>query len=259
MIKFLYTNFPKQYGTFLGILDKVTLPIKILLFKLNFKVFFGSKNQDKWVIEEVFKYKKNGYFLDIAATDGIHQNNTFFLEKRLKWNGICIEPNKQFFNKLLKTRTAIKLCEVIDSEEKKINFFPNGGVGGIIGDEYDNNQQKRSNILNEAIKKNQVEERTTQSLLSILESHNAPKIIDYFSLDVEGAETKILRNFPFDKYIFLSLTIERPTPELNDILFKNDYIFVKNYKVDSFYIHKSLPNKSSLKFEKFSQIEPKKW
>ena len=55
--------------------------------------YFGNKNQDQWAVKEVFNFKKDGFFLDLAAADGLHQNNTFFLEKRLGWNGICIEPN----------------------------------------------------------------------------------------------------------------------------------------------------------------------
>ena len=43
------------------------------------------------------------------------------------------------------------------------------------------------------------------------------------------------------------------------ILFQNNYIFVKNYKVDGFYIHESLKNKINIKFEKFFQINKKSW
>ena len=80
-----------------------------------------------------------------------------------------------------------------------------------------------------------------------------------FSLDVEGAETNILKSFPFDQYRFLSLTIKRPSETINKILFENNYIFVKNYKVDGFYIHESLKNKINIKFEKFFQINKKSW
>ena len=89
--------------------------------------------------------------------------------------------------------------------------------------------------------------------------HNAPKTIEYLSLDVEGAETAVLKYFPFNKYKFLAMTIERPTKELNATLFKNDYTFVKNYKVDTFYIHKSLEDEISINYEEFFQIGKKQW
>ena len=85
----------------------------------------------------------------------------------------------------------------------------------------------------------------------------APKVIDYFSLDVEGAEENIIKNFPFNEYKILSMTIERPTPKINEILKSNDMLFVKNYKVDSFYINKILKDKIDIEFEKFSQLDKK--
>ncbi len=44
-----------------------------LIMKLN--KYFSQRDQDKWVIEEVFSHKKNGFFLDIGAGDGVIINN----------------------------------------------------------------------------------------------------------------------------------------------------------------------------------------
>jgi len=256
---FFYTRYPKQYGFFLGFKERLILPFKKFLFDIGFKVFFGNKEQDKWVVEEIFNYKKNGYFVDLAATDGFHENNTFFLEKKLNWKGICIEPNKIFFKTLIKNRSAKCLCAVADSKPRKVNFLPNGGVGGIIGDEFDNNYKKRKKLLEKAKNKNKIQARTSDTLVNILKKYKAPKTIDYLSLDVEGAETEVLKNFPFRSYKFLALTIERPSIKLNKILFKNGYVFVKNYKVDSFYVHKTIKKLSKIKKEKFSQVGKKQW
>ena len=87
--KFIYTKYPKQYGKFLYFIALIFLPFKLLMLKMGFKVYFGNKEQDEWVVEEIFNVKKNGYFLDIGATDGVLENNTLVLEKKLKWNGIC--------------------------------------------------------------------------------------------------------------------------------------------------------------------------
>ena len=256
---FFFTNYPKQYGFFLGVRERCVLPFKKILFKMGFIIFFGNKDQDKWVVEEVFNFKKKGFFVDLAATDGFHENNTFFLEKRLKWKGICIEPNKKFYDKLIKTRKAKCYCKIITSKKSLVEYIINGGIGGIIGDEFDNNKKKRSQLINKARKKNKIENRKSESFYEVLKKAKAPKVIDYLSLDVEGAEYEIFKNFPFSKYKFMSMTIERPPRKLNNLLFNNGYIFVKNYKVDGFYIHKSLNNRKEIKFEKFFQIGKKKW
>jgi hypothetical protein len=257
--EFLYKKFPKQYGFFLGAKEKFFLPFKIFLFEIGINIFFGNKKQDFWVVNDVFNFRKKKYFVDLAATDGIHESNTFFLEKRLKWTGICIEPNKKEYNKLKKNRNAKCFCEIITSHGSEVEFLANKGIGGIVGDKFDNNIKKRGYLIFKARNRGLVEIRNSSTLASILKIGNAPKVIDYLSLDVEGAEYEVLRNFPFKKYKFLSMTIERPSRSLNNLLFKNGYLFVKNYKVDGFYIHKSLENKAKIKFEKFYQIEKKKW
>ena len=51
----------------------------------------------------------------------------------------------------------------------------------------------------------------------------APKIIDYLSLDVEGAESMVFQNFDWDLYKFKFLTIERPKDDLKYLLNENGY------------------------------------
>ena len=256
-MKFLYTNFPKQYGKMLYLKSIILLLPKMLFLKLGYLNFFGSKDQDKWVIKDIFNFKKKGYFLDLAATNGLMENNTYVLEYFFNWNGLAIEANEIFFKKLKKNRKCICLNEVVSKNEETIKFLEAGPTGGIVGEDYDNNYTKRNKLLNNQKKKIVI--KKTKTLEKILDENNAPNIIDYFSLDVEGAETDVLKNFNFKKYKFLCLTIERPTKELNDILFKNGYIFVKNFKVDSFFVHNSIKNLEIIKKEKFVQLPGKSW
>ncbi len=224
---------------------------------MNSIKFISQKGQDRWIIHDVFNYKKNGYFVDLAASSGIHINNTYILESKLQWDGICIEPNPGFFNSLTKNRTCQKINNVVDSKNDTLVDFriDNGVGGGIIADDTDNNYSIRGNQLRSPHAK--ILKLKTKTLESILTECNAPKIIDYLSFDVEGAETRILRDFPFDKYIFLAATIERPTPELNKLLFGNGYVFVKNAQMDSFYVHETIPNIESIKKQPFVQIPRK--
>jgi len=256
-MKIFYKNFPKQYGKFLYFKNKLLLLPKVLLLKLGLLNFFGTKDQDKWVVKDVFNYKQKGFFLDLAATNGLLENNTYVLEKYFNWYGIAIEANQNFFSQLKKNRNCICINEVVSSKETSVEFLEMGPTGGIVGENYDNSFSKRKKLLNNL--KNKIKIKKTTTLEKILDESNAPKVIDYFSLDVEGAETEILSNFNFNKYTFLSITIERPTPELNDLLFANNYIFVKNFKVDSFYVHKSINNLDKIKKENFFQLPPKSW
>ena len=50
--------------------------------------------------KKIFKNKRDGFFLDIGANDGITLSNSYFFEKELGWKGICFEPLKNAFQKL---------------------------------------------------------------------------------------------------------------------------------------------------------------
>jgi FkbM family methyltransferase len=208
------------------------------------------------VIFRALPFKKNGFFLDLAAADGVTHSNTYALEKLFGWTGICIEPNPRFFQKLQKTRNCIVDRSVISSKNEKVEFrVDNGLLGGIIDDDTDNNFRLRAEQLSNA-------EKITLDALplsEILDRYKAPAQIDYFSLDVEGSEERIISSIDFEKYTFLCITIERPTPEVNKILLENGYLFVKNHKYDSFYVHSSLASNKKLRFQSFEQIPPKNW
>lgn len=222
--------------------------------------FIGQKGQDEWVIDTIFNYKKNGFFVDLAATDGISINNTLILEKQLNWKGICIEPNPNYYEKLKKNRNCNITNIVVDKHNDiEINFrIDNGELGGIVDNNTDNNYKYRGNEL----KKATILKLKTKTLEYVLDNFNAPKIIDYLSLDVEGAEERVLSDFDFNKYTFLAMTIERPTPELEKILFNNDYVFVmksKKLPFDTFYVHKSISNFELIIKEQYSPTPRKDW
>lgn len=221
----------------------------------------SDRGQDRWVIDQVFKGKKDGFFVELGAADGFNDSNTFVLEKRFGWNGLCIEPNPTFFNKL--TSLAKRDCTLVqlgvDAVSGTAEFLMDGQRGGLTHDDTSNSEAARGTALDKAKEDGRMVEIETVTLAEVFDRYNAPSTIDYFSFDVEGAETRILREFPFDRYKFLAMTIERPTPELNELLFANGYHFVKNSLFDTFYIHESLPNFDEIERQPFEQLPPKKF
>ena len=62
------------------------------------------------------------------------------------------------------------------------------------------------------------------------------------SLDIEGAEFEAMRAFPFDKYTFRALTIERPSAALRQLLRdrSNSYLHTHGCFGDQMWVHNSL-------------------
>ena len=219
--------------------------------------YHGQKGQDRWIVEEVFPGKRGGFFVDLAATDGIKLSNTYVLEKRFGWTGIAIEPNPDSFALLRQNRSCICVNACIDGDFGKVEFLPNDGHGGIVADDTDNSPAMRAGRIEEWRAAGRTLVLDAYPLAEILRLHAAPRAIDFFSLDVEGSETRILRTFPFDEYRFLAMCIERPTPELNALLFRHGYLFVRNVNFDTFYVHQSIFGATKLRLEPFEQIPPK--
>ncbi len=217
--------------------------------------FVSQKGQDRWLIEEVLGPLRGGYFLDLAAHDGVELSNTLVLERELGWSGLAIEANPTSFAKLQQNRNCICVEACIDESPGEVSFIPTAELGGIISTDTDNSPLIRPELLREW--EDHVLRMRTRTLQDVLDEVKAPALIDYFSFDVEGAETRILRRFPFGKYRFRALTIERPSAELNQLLFSNGYVFVRNQQFDTFYVDGSMADR--VPRTAFEQAPPKTW
>lgn len=202
--------------------------------------FGDQKGQVGYLLNCVFDYenrglKRDGYFVDLACADGVTINNTFFLEKNLGWTGLLVEPNPDFRKSVVENRTSTLIDKVVSSRTGEILKFrvDNGMLGGVVSSEADNNFETRGNEL----KKAKIIDIQSVALADLFEQYDSPRVIDFMSLDVEGYEWEVLRDFPFDDYLFRSLVIERPSPELDLLLDSAGYRQVAHLNFDVFYVH----------------------
>lgn len=219
-------------------------PINFIIHQARFprpSDWYSQKQQDEWVYEvlqirdeDALTARRDHFYLDLAANAPSFLSNTYAFDQ-VGWGGICIDGNHDLVTELVKKRSCTVIEAVVDRCDGRTVTWSNGddkandALGGIVGEEYDNQKNDESNT----------ETHITTTLEQILDHVKAPKIIDYFSLDVEGAEFAVLQNFPFDRYMFRAITIERPPPWLNDLLLSSGYVWIQNYKFDSFYLHKT--------------------
>lgn len=136
------------------------------------------------------------------------------------YSGLCIEANPKYWRSLSFRDCQVVAAAVGKNRMEQVDFVLDGVFGGIRGDEFDNNNKTKKT---ERQKKAEISTYFTVPLLEILERNQAPRIIDYFSLDVEGAESYIMNDFPFEKYIIQVLTVERPKNDLKERLQANGY------------------------------------
>jgi FkbM family methyltransferase len=186
--------------------------------------------QDFWVFGEVFDGQRNGFFVDVGSADGMALSNTFLLEKRYGWRGICIDANPRTFERLRQVRSALCLNVCVDAEEGEVDFVLREQLSGIVA----------AGAYAPGVEGDEVVRVPTRRLDAMLREHDAPPVIDYLSIDIEGFEGRVLGDFPFDVYCFRCLTIERPDATLRSVLEEKGYRMVRQIPgLDAFFVHES--------------------
>ena len=191
----------------------------------DFNFYKNSKSQimQDYFVASYFKFKKNGLFIEFGATDGVKDSNTYNLEKNYAWSGVLVEPIKSFYSKLKENRTSICLNNVVYSKKNQELVFQENSVrelSTIKGfDNYD--KHKRENNDLSEYKVNSI------TLENIFEDYFETNEIDYLSIDTEGSEYEILKNFNFKKYKINVITVEHNYSinrvKLNKLLIQNGY------------------------------------
>ena len=208
---------------------------------LNHKISFSQLFQDLFVLFSM-QEKRGGQFLEFGATDGRELSNTFSLEKHFGWRGVLAEPSPQWHDQLRINRpNASIITDCIYSESgKTLDFFVslNGELSGL--EEFRYSSQHGNNLL-----RNQHGYKThvsSVSLNDVFVKHFDSKPIEYMSVDTEGCELLILKNFDFKNFgpniINIEHNFQDDENELDILLINNNYrrVFREFTQFDGWYI-----------------------
>jgi len=195
--------------------------------------------QDLFALNQL-NFKKNGFFVEFGATDGINLSNTYLLEKEFNWNGILAEPAKVYHKELSENRNCYIEKKLVWKNSKSTLTFIETTIKELSTiKEY----SKFDFHIRKTHKQYAVD---TISLNDLLKKYNAPNVIDYLSIDTEGSELDILNNFDFNTYKFKVITSEHNyssnRDKIYDLLSNNGYerIMSKISKFDDWYVNKSI-------------------
>jgi len=186
--------------------------------------------QDKYLNENFFNNKKNGVFVDIGAHDGVSISNSYFFEKNLEWDGICIEPMPELFKELEKNRDCIKIngCAWENDTTKTFRLISGYAemLSGIL-DTYDERHKERID-LECRIHGGTYEdiEMRCYNVNNLLEKHELFDI-DFMSVDTEGSEFDIIKNIDFERFNIKIVLVEN---NYNDSKLR-EFMELKNYKL----------------------------
>ena len=209
--------------------------------------YFG---QSKWIgniYNDLFSDKKDGFLVEIGVGHVfdwnlmgepriLNENEKFIRGESTTiellengWNGIYIEPIKEFLSYELKP-----LLKTLLSEEhfNKISLCPYAasdynGVLQIIS------EQTLSTTTNKIVDEIKIPYNYNyrniecKKTSEILKMYNCPRNVDVLSIDVEGHELSVLKGIDFSEHLFKLIFIEIDKTTLNEII----EILPKNYSL----------------------------
>lgn len=180
----------------------------------------ASQCRQDLTVFEILNKKQGGYYIDLAANEWMKISNTYGLDVSANWTGLCIEPMPEYTQGILANRRC-KLVRnpVFSQSNHHVKFKSQNVFSGIVQQDMDNKVSSSSDL-----------HLITTTLMAVLNYFQAPRVIDYLSLDVEGAEFHVLKHFDFGMYIFSIMTVERPTEEFHRLLAKHGYWFAMSLR-----------------------------
>lgn len=181
------------------------------------KIWGKSKSQirqDLFVLSEL-NLKREGYFVEFGATNGIELSNTFLMEKDFIWSGILAEPARHWQEDLASNRSCIveRLCVWKISGE--FVSFAEADIKELSTIVVFSDMDKHSKLREQR----EIYQVETISLNDLLLKYDAPRYIDYLSIDTEGSEFEILQAVDFQTWNFRVITVEHNFSENREKIF----------------------------------------
>lgn len=174
----------------------------------------GQKCED-FLVNLIFKKKKNGVYIDIGAHDGIRFSNSYAFSI-LGWKGICVEAHPDYYNICYSNRsnddTRIYNIACSDNNSSKTTFYANyrGSLSTLnpnLNEVYKrdykgyyidkNHSGKIQNFTNGPIS---VKSTTMNALIDHHNEFLNNGDIDLITIDVDGSEEYVLKGFDIVKY-----------------------------------------------------------
>ena len=205
--------------------------------KLLYQMGYTSQtSQDRWAFSNIFVHLFNaglkGTYVDLAAAWPKSHSNTWFFDRCLGWNGICIEADPQK-HQLWRgnERSCVYEPTCVSNTSKRVNFL--SYAAGL--------SQLNSKIVPDT--------KTTSghgkvinipcvSFSSLLIQNNVHHI-NLLSLDIEGHEFEALSSLDFNQFTIDVLLVETAQSNHNvqPFLKKKGFIRLGNVGFDTAYVH----------------------
>lgn len=151
-------------------------------YRLDNKDLFDVSGGQSAAVDNILRFKEDGFYVECCATDGEKGSTSLFFERVRQWNGLVITPEPEKFTALqMKHRKAAIMNSCLSDSEHPV--------------------KKMFTVKD---KQTEIHCFPLYSIMAALER----KTIDFFALDVGGIdELSIVKAIPFNKINIEILTV----------------------------------------------------
>lgn len=148
----------------------------------------GAQHGEDIILDVFFQDEPTGYVVDVGAADGVTNSNTWRLLKRPGWCGVLIEPEPHQYQQLAelygKRRCVLCVDCAIGLQEGPATLWCCDQVSTLC------TKHRDASIAAHGVSFTETLVRVTD-LTSLLRDLDAPKDIDFISIDAEGLNYQV--------------------------------------------------------------------
>lgn len=216
--------------------------IKRILKRLARGKYHGLNGLDR-KLERHVDYD-GGFYVELGANDGVTQSNSLYFEKHRRWSGLLIEPAPHNFLKCLQNRSErntvrCAACVSFGYQPEFVRMTYSNLMSTATGLETDiADPQEHARSGRRFLSRHEPVfdfGAIARTLNDILLEAQAPKTIDFLSLDVEGAELEVLKGVDHDAFRFKYILVEcRSLPDMQAYLGSKRYRLVESFSAQDY-------------------------
>ena len=170
-------------------------------------IFYSQQQEDVYALQFFFRNLTKGTALELGAFDGIRASNTAFFERYRGWKGLLVEPSPGSFQLLSKVREcSVRVNAAVCNSPTLVEYLDKGSVFGGIYEFLPPDRQKEARGSKDLVNVSCV------PLQMLLDTFGMVHV-DFFSLDVEGAELQVLQTVDFQKLQVDVMVVEMESGE----------------------------------------------